>query len=253
MLILLSPAKTLADDPRPVASTQPRMLAQTEELVHQLRDYSPEQLGELMSISEKLADLNHERYQTFTTPFTVDNASAALQTFKGDVYQGLEAADFNDRELELANKQIRILSGLYGLLRPSDLMQAYRLEMGTKLATDKGKDLYAFWGDSITDQLNADLAEDKSKLVLNLASQEYFKSLQPERIEGRILNIHFKELRQGKYRVITFNAKKARGKMARLITLEGITTADPLKELVVNDYTYNEDLSTENDWVYVID
>lgn len=253
MLILLSPAKTLADDPRPVASTQPRLLEHSERLVEHLRTQSPTELGQLMSISDKLAELNHQRYQTFTTPFTTENATAALQTFRGDVYLGLEADDFTEQELAFANRQIRILSGLYGLLRPSDLMQPYRLEMGTKLKTSAGKDLYTFWGDTLTDLLNEDLTEDKSRLVLNLASREYFKSIRPAKIEGRLLTVHFRELRAGKYKVITFNAKQARGKMARLITLEGITTADPLKDLVVNDYTYNPALSTETDWVYTID
>ncbi len=250
MLILLSPAKTLDMSPIDTSATQPRLMAHTEELLNELRPLSPARLGELMSISDKLADLNHQRYQQLSPPFTPDNATPALLAFRGDVYQDLAATDFSERELDFADRQIRILSGLYGILRPRDLMQAYRLEMGTRLPTKRGKTLYDFWGDTLTNQLNADLREEGSNLILNLASQEYMRSLQPERLEGRLLTIHFRELRKGKYRVITFNAKRARGKMARLITLEGITTAHPLKDLIVNDYHYNETESTSNEWAF---
>ncbi|THH41173.1 peroxide stress protein YaaA [Neolewinella litorea] len=251
MLILLSPAKTLDMSPAEAGGTLPRMLADTHQLVDHLQQQSVSELGELMSISEKLAELNYERYQSFETDKPA--GKAALLAFKGDVYQDLEADDFTEREFAFAERQIRILSGLYGLLRPSDLMQPYRLEMGTRLANDRGNSLYAFWDHRITDLLNEDLAEDGTGLVLNLASKEYFRSIQEDRLNGRILNIHFKENRQGSYRIIPFNAKKARGRMARLITLEGIRTAEPLRELVVNDYVFREDLSEENDWVYVRD
>lgn len=250
MLILLSPAKTLDPSPRNIENTQPRLLDAARELAGRLREKSPAELSDLMSISDKLASLNHERYQQFSTPFTSDNATPALLTFKGDVYLGLEAAEFTEREFEFANRQIRVLSGLYGLLRPRDLMQAYRLEMGTKLENQYGSNLYEYWGDRITELINEDLARDPSGLLLNLASQEYFKSVNAERIQGRVLNVHFKELRKGKYKVITLNAKKARGKMARLITLEGITEAEPLKALKVNGYAYSEKHSSENDWVF---
>ncbi|CAH1002092.1 Peroxide stress resistance protein YaaA [Neolewinella maritima] len=253
MLILLSPAKTLDMSPVDATVTQPRLLSHTGELADTLRGKSAAELGRLMSISDKLAELNYGRYQDFTLPLTTDRAKAALLAFKGDVYQDLQADDFTERELSFADRQIRILSGLYGILRPRDLMHPYRLEMGTKLRTERGKDLYAFWGDKLTDQLNNDLAEDPTKLVLNLASQEYFKSLQPEQIAGRVLTVHFRELRDGRYKCITFNAKRARGRLARLITLEGITTADPLKELAVNDYVYNDALSEADDWVFTRD
>ncbi len=203
---------------------------------------------ELMSISEKLATLNHDRFQQFSKN-TI--GKPALLAFKGDVYQDLQAEDFNSQELDFANRQIRILSGLYGLLRPRDVMQPYRLEMGTHLSNKKGDTLYDFWGTMITDLLNKDLDEDGSGLVLNLASKEYTKSLQLDRINGRVLNIQFKERRNGKLRFITFNGKKARGMMARLITLEKIRTAEPLKDLVVNDYAYAPQHSTEDDWMYV--
>ena len=251
MLILLSPAKTLDMSPVATAATQPRLLADAEELSALLRTKSRADLQEMMKISEKLADLNHQRFQDWATPFTADNAKSAGLAFKGDVYTDLEADRFTAEEFDRANRQIRILSGLYGVLRPSDFMQAYRLEMGTRLPNGRGKNLYEFWGDRITDLLNEDLAEQNDDLVLNLASQEYFKSVRPERLSGRLLTAHFKEAKDGKYRVVAFNAKKARGRMAQLITKEGITTAEPLKSLVVNDYVYSKDLSTADDWVWV--
>ena len=232
-------------------ASQPRFLHDTELLVRLLKRKSEKKLRDLMSVSDNLAMLNYERFQTFSLPFTPENAKPALLAFQGDVYQDLQAEDFSDREFQFANQQIRILSGLYGLLRPRDLIQAYRLEMGTALTTRRGKNLYAFWGNRLTKLLNEDLTHDPAGLVVNLASQEYFRSLDPAKITGRVLNIHFKELYQESPRVVSFTAKRARGKMARLITLEGITTADPLRELVVNDHRFSPELSTGNDWVYL--
>ncbi|MFK8163910.1 MAG: peroxide stress protein YaaA [Lewinella sp.] len=251
MLILLSPAKTLDMTPVAVEATQPRLLEDTQRLANALKKKSRAKLRDMMHISENLADLNYQRYQDFHLPFTVENAKPSVLAFRGDVYQGLEAETFSTREMAFANKQIRILSGLYGVLRPNDLMQAYRLEMGTKLKNRRGTNLYDFWGDRITNLLNADLTEQGEQLVLNLASQEYFKSVSTKKLEARLLTAHFKEAHNGKYRVVAFNAKRARGRMANLITLEGITTAEPLKELVVNDYIFSDALSTENDWVWV--
>ena len=250
MLILLSPAKTLDMTPAARASTQPRLLKDTEELSGLLRTHSRADIQELMHVSEKLADLNYQRFQDFILPFDDDNAKPAGLAFRGDVYQDLEADSFDDEQFAFADRQIRILSGLYGVLRPSDLMQAYRLEMGTKLKNKRGKDLYEFWGDRITKVLNEDLAEQNDDLILNLASKEYFKSVQHADLNGRVLTINFKDEKDGKYRIVAFNAKRARGRMAQLITIEGITTAEPLKELVVNDYVYNEALSSGDDWVW---
>lgn len=250
MLILLSPAKTLDMSPTSRPATKPRLMADTEELAGVLSGQSRADLQQLMHISESLAELNYERNQSFAFPFTPDNAKPSALAFKGDVYQDLEAHNFTDKEFALANRQIRILSGLYGLLRPSDLMQAYRLEMGTKLKTKRGKNLYEFWGDRITNLLNEDLAANNDDLVLNLASKEYFKSVKPKQLNARILTAQFKDEKDGKHRIIAFNAKKARGRMAQLITLEGITTAEPLKELVVNDYVYNDSLSSADEWVW---
>lgn len=250
MLILLSPAKTLDMTPSTRPATQPRLLKDTKELSGILRKQSRADIQDLMHVSEKLADLNYSRFQEFSLPFDENNAKPAGLAFKGDVYQDLEAHNFSDKEFAFADRQIRILSGLYGVLRPADLMQAYRLEMGTKLKNKRGKNLYEFWGDRITNVLNEDLAANEDDLILNLASQEYFKSVRTENLNGRLLTAQFKDEKEGKFRIIAFNAKRARGRMAQLITLEGITTAEPLKELVVNDYVYNEGLSSEGEWVW---
>lgn len=252
MLILLSPAKTL--DMTPATghpASQPRLLKETKELAGVLKKQSRGDLQDLMHISEKLADLNHDRFQQFKLPLTPANAKPAALAFRGDVYQDLEAGTFSEAEFAFANQQIRILSGLYGVLRPNDLMQAYRLEMGTRLKNKRGKNLYDFWGDRITRILNEDLVENGDDLILNLASQEYFKSVKTETLNGRLLTAHFKEAKDGKYRVVAFNAKKARGRMANLITKEGITTAEPLKELVINDYVFQPELSSGDDWIWV--
>lgn len=253
MLTLLSPAKSLNFDPVETPATQPRLLDRSEKLVNVLRKQSVADLQELMSISENLATLNVERYRNFTTPFTPDNAKPAGLAFDGDVYTGLEAEAFDEADLDFAQRHLRILSGLYGVLRPRDLMQPYRLEMGTKLQQNGSKDLYEFWGDEITQLINADLAESGEKTILNLASQEYFKSINSELLAGPVLTVHFKEKRKGKYRMITFNAKKARGRMAHLVVKERINDPAALKELVINDYVYNPELSTQWDWHYTLE
>lgn len=250
MIILLSPAKTLDMSPAGGPATQPRLLDESKTLANILRKKSRSDLQELMSISESLAETNFRRFQDFSLPFTEGNAKSAIMAFRGDVYQDLDAPSLTEEQLDFADRQIRILSGLYGLLRPRDLMQAYRLEMGTRLSNRRGKNLYEFWGDRITKLLNEDIAAEGSGLVLNLASKEYFKSIKPQQLNARILTVHFKDEKEGKFRIIAFNAKRARGKMARLVTEEGITQAEPLKELVVNDYVFNDALSSEDDWVW---
>lgn len=252
MIALLSPAKTLDFSPVDTSSTQPRLLGRSEDLVKTLRRKSTADLMELMHISENLGKLNRERFRDFSTPFSPDNAKPAILAFKGDVYLGLEAETFDEGDLDFAQEHLRMLSGLYGVLRPRDLMQAYRLEMGTKLPTRKGKDLYHFWGNDITELLNADLQTSGSELFLNLASQEYFKSVNVAALNAPVLNIHFQENRDGNYKVITFNAKKARGRMAHLLTRQRITKANDLKELDVNGYQYNDRLSRELDWYFTL-
>ncbi|MFT5265099.1 MAG: cytoplasmic iron level regulating protein YaaA (DUF328/UPF0246 family) [Polaribacter sp.] len=254
MIILLSPAKSLNLEPIEIKNTSmPRGLEQSAVLVDKLKKTSAIGLKKLMSISDKIAELNVARYKSFSIPFTAENAKPAVHTFNGDVYTGLEASAFNKTEMNFAQKHVRILSGLYGILRPLDLMQAYRLEMGTKLKVGKNKNLYEFWGDQITDRINDDLAESKSKVVLNLASKEYFHSVKKDKVAGKIVNIHFKENRNGTYKVISFSAKKARGRMAHLIVKNKIKTVKGLEALEVNGYRFNKKFSEEGDLMFTID
>jgi len=254
MLLVLSPAKTLDYSPTEMETFhQPRFPEATQDLVKKLKKSSVGKLQALMGISEKLAKLNVDRYKAFSEEFTTENAKQAALAFKGDVYLGLQAETFNKNDFKFADKHLRILSGLYGLLRPLDLMQPHRLEMGTSLKMGRKKNLYEFWGDRITTLINEDLAESKSKVLLNLASVEYFKAINTELLQAPILNIHFRENRKGAYKVISFNAKKARGKMANLVIKERLKKAEDLKSLVVNDYVYNEELSKEGNWFFTID
>lgn len=251
MLIVLSPAKTLDYNPSTVQKhTEPRLLSSSQELVSFLKRKNTQEIQQLMHVSEKIADLNVARFRSFSLPFTKDNSKQAALAFKGDVYQSFEAATFSEKEMDFAQQHVRILSGLYGILRPLDLMQPYRLEMGTKLKTDNFKNLYEFWDTQITELINADLSASKSEILLNLASKEYFSSIQPKALNAPVLNIHFKEDRNGKLKVISFNAKKARGRMANLIVKNSITDKEALKGLNVDNYIYNEALSTEWDWMF---
>ena len=252
MLMILSPAKTLDFSPAEIENfSQPRLTPQSKKLVNVLKKKKAADLQQLMGVSEKIAALNVERFKSFTLPFSPENAKPSMLTFKGDVYLGLEAASFSEEESEFAQKHLRILSGLYGLLKPLDLMQPYRLEMGTKLKNGKFKNLYEFWGDRITELLNQDLTESGSDVLLNLASKEYFKAVQPKSFKGRIINIDFKEIRDGNLKVISFNAKKARGRMAHLVIKEKITNTEAIKDLAVNDYIFNPALSDENNYLFV--
>ena len=251
MIFLLSPAKTLdfSEASYPESHT-PRHLADTAKLVDLLRPMDAGQLQQLMSISEKLAVLNANRYRDFATPFTADNAKPAVLAFQGDVYRGLRAESFDDNDLRFADQHIRILSGLYGMLRPLDLIQPYRLEMGTKLENSKGKNLYDFWGTLLTDQMNKDLAATQSNTVVNLASKEYFKAVQPDKLEGRLLDIDFKEHRDGKHKIIALFAKQARGMMCHYAVKHRIAEPEQLKNFDMDGYSYNETLSSEMHWIF---
>ncbi|MEM8524701.1 MAG: peroxide stress protein YaaA [Bacteroidota bacterium] len=251
MIILLSPAKTLDfSESTTKVHSEARLLSDSKKLVKVLKKKTPTELRSLMSISEKLAEENFQRYHNFSTPFTLDNAKQAVLAFRGDVYQGLEVDDFNEEDLAFAQQHLRILSGLYGLLRPMDLMQPYRLEMGTKLAQNGSKNLYEFWDTKITKMINKDLKESGGEWIVNLASNEYFKSVKKDQLKGKLLNIDFKENRDGKYKTIAFNAKKARGAMSRQIIKHRITEVEDLRSLVVNDYILNEELSSEVHFVF---
>lgn len=252
MLAILSPAKTL-DYQSPLTtkkSSEANFNRESKELITTLRKFAPADIASLMKISDKLAELNHRRYAQWQPQPLDDNARPAMFAFKGDVYQGLDAASMSARDINFAQKHIRVLSGLYGLLRPLDLMQPYRLEMGTQLATRRGSNLYEFWGKKVTDHINSALAEQSSKVLVNLASNEYYNVIQPERIDGRILNINFKELRDGKYRFVSFSAKKARGLMARYMVDQRITRASKLRDFDVDGYAFNDTLSDADNWIF---
>lgn len=253
MLMVISPAKTL-DDSLPVIVnefTRPELLSESETLVRQLRALRPPALGKLMDISPKLAELNAERYQKFTTPFTPQNARPALLTFKGDVYEGLRAWEMNKKELLFSQKCLRILSGLYGVLRPLDLMQPYRLEMGTALKTPRGADLYAFWGELISESLNRAMREAGTETLVNLASQEYFKAVRPQALQGRVLHVDFKEKSSNQLKIIGIHAKKARGMMAGFVIRNALKSPAQLRDFNESGYRFEPELSAENRLVFV--
>ncbi len=246
----MSPAKSLDySSPLPTSKhSEPRLLAAAESLVDVMRTKSPDDLQALMGISPKLAELNVERFEDWSVPFTTDNARPAVLAFDGDVYQGLDAYSFDARDFTEAQKVLRILSGLYGVLRPLDLMQPYRLEMGTALATDRGNGLYAYWGDAITDCLNQDLSESPgADVLINLASIEYFTAVKPDRLEGQIIAPVFLDAKgDNKPKVISFWAKRARGAMARWIITNRIRSVKRLRDFDSDGYRYDPERSSAN-------
>ncbi|WP_323752321.1 peroxide stress protein YaaA [Marinobacter sp.] len=254
MLLIISPAKTL-DYESPLATetySQPEYLDDACELIDQLKELEPHQVSNLMGISDKLGQLNADRFRNWHTPFSPENARQAILAFKGDVYTGLDAESFNEDDFSFAQKHLRMLSGLYGLLKPLDLMQPYRLEMGTKFENQRGKDLYAFWGNKLTEDLNTLLAED-DQVLINLASNEYFKSIQKKNLEGRLITPQFKDFKNGKYKIISFYAKKARGLMCRYTIQNRITQAEELKSFDLDGYYFSEEQSDKNNWVFLRD
>ncbi len=254
MLFVISPAKKL-DTSEETRYTQqyshPRMLDQAEILVKSLSRYSSKKIGKLMHLSEQLSELNYERYQTFSPPFTPENAKQAMLSFAGDVYQSLEVDVYDQQHFNYAQQHVRILSGLYGLLKPLDLIQPYRLEMGTKLKTRRGTDLYAFWKDRIRNLLEADLAETGDPTLVNLASNEYFKSVKAKDLQARIISPQFKDEKDGQFKMISFFAKQARGSMVDFAIKEQVNNVDQLKDFRGMGYQFREDLSTENEWLFV--
>jgi uncharacterized protein len=241
MLFLLSPAKALDYETPPATPrhTQPLFVPQAKELIGVLRQKSPQAVASLMDLSDALAALNVGRYQAWEPRFTPDNAKQAALAFNGDVYEGLDAKSLSPEELDWAQEHVCILSGLYGVLRPLDLMQPYRLEMGTRLETDKGKNLYQFWGSQIADYLNQRAAADKTPVVVNLASEEYFKSVDKKALKPRVVSCAFEELKAGKYKVISFMAKRARGLMARYAVQQRVNTVEQLKKFNLEGYRFD--------------
>lgn len=252
MLMVISPAKKLDVSESSITkkSTKAVLLGDAQLLIDQLRQLAPHDVSALMGISDKLGTVNYERYQEWALPFTLANAKQALLTFKGDVYVGLDAESFKEQDFAFAQQHLRILSGLYGVLRPLDLMQAYRLEMGTRLENSRGKDLYQFWGSKITQALNTQLKKNKTDTVVNLASNEYFKAVKTAELNANIITPIFKDEKNGQYKIISFYAKKARGLMASYAIKHQITDAKKLKKFNVDGYAYNAELSEGNNWVF---
>ncbi|WP_085298647.1 peroxide stress protein YaaA [Cognaticolwellia mytili] len=252
MLLVVSPAKNLDYD-SPLATeqfSQPELLEHSQLLIKQCKKLTPADISSLMGISDKLAGLNAARFGEWATPFTQENARQAILAFNGDVYTGLDAKSFSEKDFTFAQQHMRILSGLYGLLKPLDLMQAYRLEMGKKLDNDRGSNLYQFWGDIITEHLNAAIEAQGDNVLINLASNEYFKSVKKKSLKAEVITPAFKDWKNGQYKMISFFAKKARGLMARYIIENQITDVEQLKGFDVAGYHYSTELSKANDWVF---
>jgi uncharacterized protein len=257
VLILISPAKTLDfETPASIKRfSQPDFLSDTEKLVKQLRQLSASEISSLMKISDKLGELNRDRFQTWQPAFDDTNAKQALLAFQGDVYQGMDVDRFEAADFDFAQEHLRILSGLYGLLRPLDLIQPYRLEMGTKLAHAKLQDLsadtlYEFWADKLTHGINQQLKQLDQKIIINLASNEYFKAINPKLLLGDIITPVFKDWKNGKYKIISFYAKKARGMMAAYIIRHRLENTEDLKGFADAGYGYNDELSNQQDLVF---
>ena len=252
MLVTLSPSKG-QDFEEPALSkkySKPADLKDSELLIKELRKIKSKRLREMMDISENIAELNVDRFKTFKTPFTTKNAKQAIFAFKGDVYSGLELSSFDEDDYAYAQDHLRILSGLYGCLRPLDLIQPYRLEMKTKLKNERGDNLYQFWDDRITRSINKELKKQKEAVLVNLASNEYFKSVKPKLLEGRLLNINFKETKNGKTRVVAIFAKRARGMMADYIIRNRIEKPEDLKKFRLGGYKFNKELSDDKQWTF---
>ncbi|AWI74592.1 peroxide stress protein YaaA [Parazoarcus communis] len=256
MIFVISPAKALDYETPPVVAThsQPDFLDQASELIDILRQRTPAEVAQLMKLSDQLASLNVARYTSWTRPFSPDNAKQAVLAFNGDVYEGLDAASLSPADLDWAQAHLRILSGLYGVLRPMDLMQPYRLEMGTKLANAHGKDLYAFWGNRITDELNALLAREeeagRERVLVNLASEEYFKSVRRKQLQGRVVTPVFEDWKAGRYKIISFYAKRARGLMSRYAITHRAEDVDALRKFDAEGYAFAAEASDADTWVF---
>ncbi len=253
MLVLLSPSKTLDETPvrLPVKPTQPPFPEETQQLAAILKKLKAKQLQKLMGVSEKIAKLNEARYQQFSFPFTEKNAKPALFMFKGDVYTPIAVDKYTKQDLEYAQAHLRMLSGFYGLLRPLDLMQPYRLEMGTELKNPKGKDLYAFWGEKIAAEINKAAKAARSKAVVNLASGEYFNAVMVDKLALPLVDVQFKEYRDGSYKIIGLLAKKARGMMADWIIRERVENPEKLKDFNLEGYRFAREMSSKDAMSFV--
>mgnify|MGYP003679990500 CR=1 FL=1 len=252
MLIVISPAKTLDFEtaPNTQSCSQPRFLSQSQQLIDELKDLSTADIASLMKLSDKLAALNMARFQIWQKPFNLENAKQAMLAFRGDVYTGLDADTLDEAGLEFAQQHLRILSGLYGVLRPLDLMQPYRLEMGTKFANKKGKDLYQFWGSQLRESIESELQDG---VLINLASNEYFKALEAKKVKARIITPVFKDWKNDQYKIISFYAKKARGLMSRYIIDHKINLPENIKDFDSDGYRFSPEMSDTDEWVFLRD
>jgi cytoplasmic iron level regulating protein YaaA (DUF328/UPF0246 family) len=252
MLIFLSPAKALdyKTPPHIARHTQPAYLKQSETLIRQLRKLSPADIANLMDLSDPLALLNFNRYADWSLPFSPENAKQAVLAFDGDVYDGLAAKTLSADDLDFAQQKVRILSGLYGILKPLDLMQPYRLEMGTRFANQAGKDLYAFWGEKLLDAINAELDTLPQPVAVNLASEEYFKAAVGRKIKGRLIQPVFEDWKNGRYKIISFYAKRARGLMTRYAVLNRLSEPEGLQGFDAEGYGFVPEASDDKTWVF---
>ncbi|NRA59898.1 MAG: peroxide stress protein YaaA [Psychrobium sp.] len=252
MLAVISPAKKLDFETpaKKFPAQQCELLAEAEVLMLRCKELTPSDIASLMKLSDKLAGLNAARFGEWQTPFDLDNAKQAIFAFKGDVYVGLDAETLSNDDLHYAQSHLRILSGLYGLLRPLDLMQAYRLEMGTKLDNSRGKNLYEFWGELITDTLNKTMSDNKTEILVNLASTEYFKAVKAKNIHAQIITPVFKDYKNGQYKIISFYAKKARGLMVRYMIDKRVSTPEQLTAFDYAGYQYDELASSPTSMVF---
>ena len=252
MLLILSPAKALdyKTPPHVATYTMPAFLERSATLIRQLRELSPADIANLMDLSDPLAVLNFNRYAEWSLPFTPENAKPAVLAFDGDVYDGLAAKTLSADDLAFAQQHVRILSGLYGILKPLDLMQAYRLEMGTKFKNEGGKDLYAFWGETLLTAINAELADMARPVVVNLASEEYFKAAVGRKIAGEVIQPVFEDWKNGKYKIISFYAKRARGLMTRYAVLNRLTQPEDLQGFDLDGYAFAPEASDKTTWVF---
>lgn len=252
MIIILSPAKKLdlKIDEKVRDNTTPLFLDKSSQLIEELRQFSPTDLAVLMNVSDDIANLTFERYSKWKAPFDTDNAGQALLSFNGDVYRSMKPENFSADDIDFAQDHLRILSGLYGMLKPLDLIQPYRLEMGAKYITSGGKSLYRFWIDTITEAINSDLEKHREKVLVNLASQEYFRVVDTEKLRGRVVTPVFKEYRDDKYKVIGILAKKARGMMSRFIIQNRLKKAEDIKHFSMEGYSYDDNLSSGNELVF---
>jgi len=252
MLTVISPAKSLDfESPIPsIKTSKPRFLKQSQQLIDQIKLLAPQDIASLMKLSDKLAVLNYDRFQTFKTPFTKKNARAAVFAFRGDVYQGLDADSLSVDELEFAQDHLRILSGLYGLLKPLDLMQAYRLEMGIKFENTAGKNLYDFWDNQLNKSIAKELNNSDTPVLVNLASNEYFKALKAKKFTHEVITPVFQDFKNGQYKVISFFAKRARGLMSRFMIQNKIDQPEGLKDFNLAGYKFSKKISTSNEFIF---